>query len=217
MRCGEFGITPLHGNAKFKNPFMLSIAITGGIACGKSLTGRYLAGMGVPVCEADDVARAVLAKGEAVRDRVVEEFGPGVVLPDGELDRAALARLVFGDPVKLGRLNALTHPEIMRRLRAWVSSQPAAVTCVAAVIPLLHEIRDEEHWDAVVCVVAPEGEQRRRLEARGMDAGEAGARIRSQLRLSEKMERSDYVIFNGGSEQLLQEQIGRVMRSIRGG
>lgn len=196
---------------------MRTIAITGGIACGKSLVGRYLADMGVPVCDADDLARAVLAKGEPVSDQVVAEFGAGVVAPDGSIDRPALASLVFGDPVKLGRLNALTHPEILRRLRSWVAGQPGGVFCVAAVIPLLHEIRGEMQWDVVVCVAAPEGEQRRRLATRGMSAGEAEIRIRSQLRLAEKMERSNYVIFNCGSEQLLLEQVGRVMRSIRGG
>jgi dephospho-CoA kinase len=199
------------------DPFMLTIAITGGIACGKSLAGRYLSEMGVPVCEADDLARAVLAKGEPVRDRVVESFGPGIVMPDGEIDRAALAALVFGDAGKRGQLNALTHPEIMRRLRAWVSGQSAKSPYVAAVIPLLYEIKDEAHWDVVVCVSAPEAEQRRRLVMRGMTAEEAEARMRSQLRLAEKMERSDYVIFNGGSEMLLEEQVGRVMRLIRGG
>jgi len=196
---------------------MRAIAITGGIACGKSLAGRYLAEMGVPVCEADDLARAVLAQGEAVRERVVAEFGPGVVMPDGAIDRAALASLVFGDSMKLERLNALTHPEIMKRLRAWVAGQSTKTSCVAAVIPLLHEIHDEAQWDVVVCVAAPEDEQRRRLVARGMAVKDAEARIHSQLRLSEKMERSDYVVFNGGSERLLQEQLGRVMRSIRGG
>jgi dephospho-CoA kinase len=196
---------------------MLTIAITGGIACGKSLAGRYLREMGVPVCEADDLARAVLAKGEPVHDRVAEAFGPEVMMPDGEIDRVALAALVFGDSVKRERLNALTHPEIIKRLREWVAGQSAKAPYVAAVIPLLHEIKDEDQWGVVVCVAAPEAEQRRRLVMRGLTAKEAEARMRSQLRLSEKMERSDYVIFNGGSEKLLEEQVGRVMRSIRGG
>ena len=196
---------------------MRAIAITGGIACGKTLAGKYVAEMGVPVCEADDLSRAVLAKGEPVRDRVVEAFGPGVVMPDGEIDRAALAALVFGNSGKREQLNALTHPEIMRRLRAWVAGQSSKAPYVAAVMPLLYEIKDEAHWDVVVCVAAPEAEQRRRLVLRGMTDDEAEARMRSQLRLAEKMERSDYVIFNGGSEKLLEEQVGRVMRSIRGG
>lgn len=196
---------------------MRTIAITGGIACGKSLVGRYVREMGVPVCEADDVAREVLAKGEIVRERVVAEFGAGILRADGEIDRAVLARLVFGDPVKLGRLNEITHPEIMRRLRSWVGGQPPGTSPVAAVIPLLHEVHDEGWWNVVVCVAAPEVEQGRRLAARGMEAGEAQARIRSQLPLTEKMEKSDYVIFNCGSEGLLREQVGRVMRSIRRG
>ncbi len=171
----------------------------------------------MPVCEADDLARAVLRKGENVRDQVVGEFGSAILGADGEIDRAALATVVFNNPEKLARLNELTHPEIMRRLRCWVDEQSAYHSEVAAVIPLLFEVRDEDKWDVVVCVATQADVQRERLLARGMTREEAEARIRSQLRIEEKMERSDYVVFNGGSEQLLQEQIERVMRSIRGG
>lgn len=196
---------------------MLKVAITGGIACGKSLAGRYVAAMGFAVLDADDVARDVLAKGDPVRGQVEEAFGPGILSPDGEVDRAALAREVFQDDGKRQRLNALTHPEIMRRIRCWVGDQPASARCVVVIIPLLYEVGDESNWDAVICVTAPEREQMARLEGRGMAAGEAEARIRSQWRQEVKMERADYVIFNGGSEALLREQVEKVMRSILGG
>lgn len=196
---------------------MQRVAITGNIGCGKSLAGRYVAAMGIPVRDADDVARDVLAVGEAVRDRVVEAFGTGILAPDGTVDRAILGREVFGDPAKRERLNALMHPEIMRRIRDWVASQEGAAPCVAAIIPLLYEVGDEASWDKVICVAAPVEEQRKRLMARGMTADDAEARMRAQLPQEEKMRRADAVIFNCGSETLLQEQVGRVIRAIVGG
>lgn len=196
---------------------MQRVAITGNIGCGKSLAGRYVAAMGIPVRDADDVARDVLAVGEAVRDCVVEAFGTGILAPDGTVDRAILGREVFGDPAKRERLNALMHPEIMRRIRDWVASQEGAAPCVAAIIPLLYEVGDEASWDKVICVAAPVEEQRKRLMARGMTADDAEARMRAQLPQEEKMRRADAVIFNCGSETLLQEQVGRVIRAIVGG
>lgn len=195
---------------------MRTIAITGNIACGKSLAGRYLAEMGIPVRDADDVAREVLAAGEAVREKVVEAFGAGVLGAGGEIDRAALGSEVFGDDAKRERLNSLMHPEIMRRLRQWVESRDAACPCAAVIIPLLYEVGDEANWDAVICVAAPEAEQRRRLQARGLSAGEAEARMRAQLPQAEKMRRADAVIFNCGSEALLREQTERAIRLIGG-
>jgi dephospho-CoA kinase len=87
---------------------------------------------------------------------------------------------------------------------------------VAVVIPLLYEIRDEGNWDVVVCVAAPEADQRRRLAGRGLTDAEASVRIRAQWAQMAKMEHSDYVIYNCGSATLLKEQTERVMRSIRG-
>ena len=200
----------------FLSDVMVTIAITGGIACGKSLVGRYMKELGLPVCEADELGHAVLAGDGESYAAVVGEFGPTIVGADGGIDRARLGALVFSVPEKLERLNALTHPAIMRRLRAWIVNQPAGTGYVAAVIPLLHEIQDEGHWDVVVCVTSPQSDQMRRLEERGLAENEAEARIRSQFDQSRKMESSDYVIHNCGSQDLLREQTVRVVRSIRG-
>ncbi len=196
---------------------MRRIAITGNIGCGKSLVGRYLAELGIPVRDADDVAREVLEAGDPVRDRVLAEFGPGILAGDGTIDRAALGREVFGDSLKRERLNALMHPEILRRLRDWVGAQENSAPCAVAIIPLLYEAGDESNWDRVICVFTPADEQRRRLSARGMTEEEIEARMRAQLPQEEKMRRADVVIFNGGSEQLLREQVERVIKGILGG
>ena len=195
---------------------MVTIAITGGIACGKSLVGRYLADMGVPVCEADRIGHDIMEKGGVAYESVVKAFGLGVVGSDGAIDRGCLAEQVFSDPRKRAHLNALTHPEIMRGIRQWIERQAGKVPHVAAIIPLLYEIADEDHWDVVVCVAAPAAEQRRRLMERGLTEVAALARIRAQLTQAEKMERARFVIYNCGSRELLREQTERVMRSLRG-
>ncbi len=195
---------------------MVRIAITGGIACGKSLVASYVAELGIPVCEADTLAHAVLAPGEAVYQAVVERFGREIVGPGGAIDRVRLGNVVFGDERRLADLNALTHPEILRRLRAWLAARGAAVPVAAAVIPLLYEIGDETNWDRVVCVAAPEADQRRRLAERGLSDEEARRRMASQWPQIRKTERADFVIFNGGSRELLRQQTDDVMRTIRG-
>lgn len=194
---------------------MFKLALTGGIACGKSLTGKIMAQSGIPVCEADQIGHSVLKEDESVRSVIVREFGVAVLAPDGAIDRAALGRMVFADPSRLARLNALTHPPIMRRIAGWVKDQ-APAPCVAVIIPLLYEIGAEKEWDGVVCVAAPEADQLRRLEERGLSPEEAQARIAAQLGLAMKMERADYVIYNGGSQTVLEEQVKQVLRSIRG-
>lgn len=196
--------------------FMVRIAITGGIACGKSLVAATFGEQGIPVCEADALAHAVLAPGDAVHEAVVARFGRAVLAPGGGIDRAHLGRLVFGDAAALADLNRLTHPEIMRRLRAWVDERSASCPQVAAVIPLLYEIGDEASWDLVVCVAAPEDQQLSRLRGRGLSEAEARQRVACQWPQEKKMERADFVIYNGGSVDLLRRQSEGVVRYIRG-
>lgn len=195
---------------------MVRIAITGGIACGKSLVAAYAAESGVPVCEADKLGHDVLEPGEGVYEAVVDRFGKGIVASDGRIDRTRLGSLVFGDAAALQDLNRLTHPEIIRRLQAWVTTQAEGQACVAAVIPLLYEIGEDRNWDRVVCVAAPEAEQMRRLAGRGLSAEEARLRIAGQWPQGTKMERADYVIYNSGSQDCLRRQTNDVVTHIRG-
>ena len=195
---------------------MVRIAITGGIACGKSSVATWLAGRSVPVVEADEVGHEVMARGGDVHAGVVAAFGTAILRPDGEIDRGVLGRMVFADGAKRAQLNALTHATIMRRLRGWVEAAPPGTAAVAAVIPLLYEVGDESRWDVVVCVAAPETEQMRRLSGRGLSEDEGRARLAAQMPLVDKIERADYVIYNGGSRELMWEQTNRVWRHIRG-
>ena len=195
---------------------MVRIAITGGIACGKSLVASYIAELGIPVCETDTLAHAVLAPGQAVHAAVVERFGREIVGRDGAIDRVRLGRLVFEDDRRLAELNALTHPEILRRLRMWLAERGRETAIAAAVIPLLYEINEESSWDRVICVAAPEADQLRRLAERGLTEAEARRRMASQWAQVRKTERADFVIHNAGSRELLRQQTNDVMRTIRG-
>jgi len=195
---------------------MIKIALTGGIACGKSLTGEMLRTRGIPVCDTDEIAHEVLEKDAAVQAALIKEFGTDIMDATGQIDRTVLGKKVFIDPDKRIQLNCLTHPAILRRLAEWMVKQEASSGHVVAIIPLLYEIEAQHAWDVVVCVGAPESEQLRRLRERGLTADEAQARIGAQMRLAEKMERADFVIFNCGSKALLEEQVNQVLRGIRG-
>lgn len=195
---------------------MVAVAITGGIACGKSLVGQFVGQLGVPVCEADQFGHEVLARDGEAFGAVVEAFGPSILGPDGGIDRARLGAVVFGDAVSLARLNGLTHPPIMKKVRDWVRAQSTQADCAAAIIPLLYEIGDEPNWDVVICVASPRSEQLKRLGDRGLTEAQALERIGAQWDQATKMERADYVIHNCGNRELLWEQTERVVRSIRG-
>ena len=200
----------------FYSRAMIGIAITGGIACGKSVVGSLMAARGIPVQDADQIAHEVMARGTEVCTAIVKAFGPAVLDSQGEVDRQRLGAIVFADPGRLAHLNDLTHPEILRRLHKWLDDQVGRVPIAAGIVPLLYEARDEGVWSATVCVAAPGDEQRKRLEQRGLSVQQARARIGAQMPLVEKMERSDYVIYNCGSMSLLEEQVDRVVRKIRG-
>jgi dephospho-CoA kinase len=194
---------------------MVRIAITGGLACGKSLVGSFLRAMGVDVCEADEVAHELLRPEEAVCAEVVRTFGAGILDADGNVDRKALGRLVFSDSAALGRLNGLMHPEVRRRWRLWLAARPADCRVAATIVPLLYEVGEGEGWDAVLCVSAPPAFQwSRLLGERGLTAEEARRRLALQMSTREKERRADYVIWNAGTPSLLEEQVRRVMRAI---
>jgi len=195
---------------------MIKIALTGGIACGKSLVGEMMQASGIPVCEADEIAHRVLEQDESVKAALIKEFGSEIVGTEGHIDRAKLGQQVFADPDKRIKLNNATHPVILRQLDEWVAKQGATSDRAIAIIPLLYEIDAAKAWDVVICVGAPAGEQLRRLTERGLSPEDAKARIEAQMSQAEKMERADYVIYNCGSKSLLEKQVNQVLRGIRG-
>jgi dephospho-CoA kinase len=194
---------------------MLTVAVTGGIACGKSVVGRVLESEGLPVCEADAVAHRLMARGEPVFERVREEFGACVLDAAKEIDRRALGAIVFRDAAARARLNAIVHPAVDHELRCWVAARRGEAHAAAAVIvPLLFEAGMERGWDAIVCVSATEAVQMRRLLERGAAWDEASCRIASQWAVAQKAERADFVLVGNGAEELMREQVKRVLRCI---
>ena len=177
------------------------IALTGGIASGKSTIAARLAEHGAVIVDADRIVREVQAPGSPVIERIAAEFGADMIAPDGQLDRAALGARVFGDAEALGRLNAIVHPavkaESQRRFAAAREADPDAV--VVYDVPLLVEARADDLWDLVVVADAPAAVREDRLvRQRGLDRAEAAKRIASQVSDERRREIADVLIDTSG-------------------
>jgi dephospho-CoA kinase len=168
------------------------------------------------VLDADAVVHALEAPGGAAVGSIRDAFGSGVVRADGAVDRGALGRRVFRDPAALALLNGLVHPLVRRRIEAWLAEPVApGVRFRAVVIPLLFETSwSTAGWDAVVAIVCDEAEQIRRLRGRGMSAAEARQRLAAQMPCAEKARRADYVIWNHGTVEALQEAVERLFQAL---
>lgn len=193
-------------------PLMKRFAITGGMGCGKSSLAQLLEAMGCHVLDADDVVHELESSGGAAVEAICEAFGTGVRNADGSVDRAALGRIVFGNPAALSRLNAILHPRVRRYFQEWLAVPGDRVRL--AVIPLLFEAGWTDAWDGVVCVTCDPREQMRRLRARGWSDAEINSRLEAQLPLHEKERRSDWVIRNDGSLDELRRKAADLLRAM---
>lgn len=175
---------------------MFIIALTGGIACGKTTVSAMLRNLGASIIDADEISRSLTAANGAALPAIREAFGGGVFHPDGTLDRPALSKAVFGNPEALARLNAITHPLIEREMLAQLQScRENGAEVVVLDVPLLFEANMQHMGDLTACVTVPEETQIARLFTRnGFDRETALARIRSQMPVSEKAARSDVII-----------------------
>ena len=175
---------------------MLRIALTGGIATGKSYCTAAFAKLGVPVIDADVLARDAVAPGTRGLDAIASRFGAHVIASDGTLDRPALARIVFADAKARADLEAIVHPDVYRRIREWFANLPAGARFAIADIPLLFETGQQHDFDAVVvCACAPAEQLKRIIARNGLSDADARARIAAQLPIDSKAERADYVIW----------------------
>ena len=188
---------------------MLVVGLTGGIGSGKSAVSRLLAQRGAVVVDADLVAREVVEPGTPGLAGLVEDFGGQVLQADGSLDREALGRLVFGDPVALTRLNARLHPLIGARTNELVDdARTAGVRIVVHDVPLLVENGLAPLYDAVVVVSATPATQLDRLvRLRGMVEADARARIDAQAVLADKLAVATHVVHNDGPVRALVPQV----------
>jgi len=187
---------------------MKRIALTGGIACGKSTLAGFLSNCGCDVLDTDALVHALEAPGGAAVAPIVAAFGPDMLAADGGIDRRRLGQRVFADEDARLRLNGIVHPLVRSELSRWLAT-PGDHPKVA-VIPLLFEAGWAEDWDAVVCVACAETEQLRRLLARGLLHAAALARIAAQLPLAEKMRRASHVVWNDGDMDALRRAAVRL-------
>jgi dephospho-CoA kinase len=174
--------------------------LTGGLASGKSSVATHLRAKGLPVIDADALAREVVAPGSAAFEEIVQGFGPDVVRR-GALDRRRLAALVFSDAQALRRLESIVHPRVQQRKATILNELAAAGEPLAAYeVPLLYEKQLETELHPVVVVALPEALQLERARSRdGSSEAEVRARLAAQLPLASKAARADYVIDNAGT------------------
>lgn len=194
---------------------MLRVALTGGIATGKSYCLGRFAALGMPTIDADVLARDAVAPGSPGLAAVVDRFGPAILRPDGALDRAALGRLVFHDSRARGALEAIIHPDVYRRIREWFANLPAGTRVGMADIPLLFETGHNHEFDRVVVCACDPREQLRRLMARdNLEEGAARARLAAQLPIDEKASRADHVIWTDGGYADTDLQVNTVFEAL---
>lgn len=194
---------------------MIKVGLTGGIGSGKSEVARLLSSYGALVIDADAIAREVVAPGTAGLARVVEEFGTGVLRPDGSLDRPALGAVVFSDPDRLAALNAIVHPLVGARTAELMRTAPEGAVVVYDV-PLLVENHLEAAYDVVVVVDAsPETQVRRLVEHRGMAEADVRARMAAQASREQRRAAAGVVIDNDGDLDDLRSQVQRLWRDLQ--
>jgi len=190
------------------------IGLTGNIATGKSTVAQMLADLGAEVIDADRLVHELQRKGTPTYDAIVAEFGAGVVRADGEIDRAALGAIVFGDVDRLHALEAIIHPAVAQESARRLANASADVVVYEAI--LLIEKSRHEMCDAIWVVTAARAVQVKRLiEQRGMSEAEANRRIDAQTPPEEKLKYATVVIDNGGTLEATRAQVERAFRAIR--
>ena len=192
------------------------LGLTGGIATGKTTVSQMLAQQGIPIIDGDQVAHQVLANNQSVQAQIQATFGKQLV-QDGQVDRAALGKLVFGNQAALAQLNAITAPVIRKTIMTeMVQAKAHQVPLVVLDLPLLYEQHYETVCDGVLVVYLPVEKQLARLMARNqLSREDALKRINSQASLAEKRDRADFVIDNQGSLDQLKAQLKTVLEGVR--
>lgn len=214
---------------------MIIVVLTGGIASGKSTVSRLLADMGVPVIDADLVAREIVEPGREAHDEIVEAFGPGVLREDGTIDRERLGKIVFADRALREKLERITHPRIGERMAQLMAAcadtgAPAVVLDIPLYIEnkVRHGVASKSddvgrrpatdlQPHAVLVVTVDETAQVERLIGRdGLTREDARARLAAQMPLSEKAKHADYVIDNSGTPEQTAARVREVWKQIAG-
>lgn len=200
---------------------MLRVGLTGGIGCGKSTVAAMMGELGCHIINADKMAHAVIAPGTPACEEIRRQFGPGVFAPDGSVDRARLAAVVFADAQKLAALNAIVHPAVLRdidrELERLSTSDPSVVAVVEAA--LLIEAGYHERLDRVVLVSCTPEQQMERLTnpafGRSMSREQAEQRITAQMTLEEKRKLAQDEIDCSGSLDYTRKQVQMLVARLK--
>jgi dephospho-CoA kinase len=194
---------------------MLRVGLTGGIGAGKSEVSRRLAAQGAIIIDADLIAREVVAPGTSGLAEVTDAFGPGVLGPDGALDRTVLGDIVFADKEKLARLNAIIHPRVGERMQELeAAAGPGSI--VVQDVPLIAENNLASAYDLVIVVDVPPRIQLDRLvRVRGMSKEQAQSRMAAQVAREHRLAVADIVVDNSGSLTELDRQVGDLWAELR--
>jgi len=190
---------------------MLLVGLTGNIASGKSTVSRMLAERGATIVDSDVLARRAVEHGTPGYERIVDRWGNAVLAPNGHLDRAALRRIVFGNPQELEQLNSIVHPEVERMRDALIrEAARRGDRIVVCDIPLLFEKDLDGQFDRIILVDAPRRVRLERLmRERGLGEREATEMIDAQMPAERKRARANIVIDNDGTREQLQEAVER--------
>jgi dephospho-CoA kinase len=192
---------------------MVKVALTGGIATGKSYVLARLDDRGIATIDADDVTHEALGAGTTTSKAIAARFGPSSLKPDGSVDRVLLARKVFSNADARADLEALIHPVVYDRIRKWYETldNPIGV----ASVPLLYETHHERDFDFVAATVCPPEQQLQRiLERDGISEREARQRIAAQMPAEQKAALANFVILTGGSKLATDHQIDELLIAI---
>ncbi len=196
---------------------MLSVALTGGIASGKTLAAGFFAGRGAFLLDADIVAREVVMPGSQALERIADKFGTGVLDSTGALDREKLGSIVFADQGKRNALEQILHPLILSAMFACIADlrQQGHQGIVVSDLPLLFECGLQGRFDATVLVYADAATQQQRLCKRnGLSPVQAMRRLDAQMPIAEKRRLADFIIDNTGSPAELEPGVAAVWEAL---
>ena len=195
------------------------VGLTGGIASGKSTVSKMLKDHAIAVIDADEIAKSVVQKGSPGLKSIVAKFGSEVLLPDGELDRKKVGELVFKNHEKLRELESITHPlikaEVLRQ-RLVLTQQNAKLAVYD--IPLLFETNSQDQFDAIILVTCTAEQQKARLGHRSQLAGlplsvsQIENRISSQISMTEKEKKANFIIRNDQDQKHLESEVARLIQ-----
>lgn len=210
MNTPDVDIKPAAGNKTLK------VAVTGSAGSGKSSVCERLKQLGVPVVSSDELAREAVAPGTAALKQIVKYFGSEALNEDGTLNRQRIRQIVVRDAGARKKLEAFVHPEIVKRIHAYVAAaEKEKCSAIIVEVPLLFELALDEQFDAVLLVLAGRRQQVERLVRRDhVTRDEAEALLNLQMPDEDKVEKSDYVIHNDGTLEKMRNAVDSFYREV---